>query len=481
MPGPKVNVPRRTWAGVEVYAHHRGRTVAATVVRQAGDTLVLRDGAGRTARVLRKALIGVKTPMQSTRPDVAPGDEIFFHNDTREPCCGRVLCCGAHGATVDCDGARHPVRWAAILGHKARAERHYDVADEGEDGAILDGPGGRIFVKRDKPMKKSATPMLLIKANIKGKTGLVQKQITDKRGVTARRWVRSGKPIKVGDQAAFDTGHAKGEGVIHKLGNEHIVVRDPKGNTHRVHHRHVPGHVSSAEYKTHRIMSGLFTDDEKKADEKTHQPTENDAESVLAHARQALPKFKALLANVAEDIGAKVYDDDETWVRGLSDRGKPLVVIAPLKNLAPNTRGEKKVHDKYNGDWRRLRDVVRGTIAVDSAGDMPRVIEALREAGMKLAGAPDNKYSEPTNEGYRDISMNIELPGGHIAEMQVNTKKMLQAKEVAHPLYKQRRTLTAKIKEEEREATDAEDREIDRLMAEQGHIYGRAWDAMHNR
>ena len=73
-------------------------------------------------------------------------DQVYFRH--REgPKVGRVLCHGKHGATVDCDGNRHQVKWADILGHKERVTPSVRVVDRGADGAIVEHDDGeRIYL-----------------------------------------------------------------------------------------------------------------------------------------------------------------------------------------------------------------------------------------------------------------------------------------------------------------------------------------------
>ena len=81
-----------------------------------------------------------KQPAQN--PGVRAKDHVYFQHgaDVRH---GRVLACGAHGATVDCDGSTHRVTWDRVLGHKQRAKVAVRVVDQGEDGAIVEDERGR--------------------------------------------------------------------------------------------------------------------------------------------------------------------------------------------------------------------------------------------------------------------------------------------------------------------------------------------------
>lgn len=103
-----------------------------------------------------------KKPQQTPRPGVEPGDELYFHH-AGQPVSGRVLCHGEHGCTIDHDGEHRKVYWSDVLGHKRRAQKKFEVVDEGEDGAIVkDGTGKSRFVAgpvpKPAPKKPGAKP-----------------------------------------------------------------------------------------------------------------------------------------------------------------------------------------------------------------------------------------------------------------------------------------------------------------------------------
>lgn len=70
------------------------------------------------------------------------GDEIYFHKGG-QPVSGKVLCAGKHGCTVEHDGKPHKLKWEHVAGHKKRAEQHYTVVEEGEDGIIVQDASGK--------------------------------------------------------------------------------------------------------------------------------------------------------------------------------------------------------------------------------------------------------------------------------------------------------------------------------------------------
>jgi hypothetical protein len=133
-----------------------------------------------------------------------------------------------------------------------------------------------------------------------------------------------------------------------------------------------------------------------------------------------------------------------------------MLFIAPTKGL---TRATEKVMNDYGGDWSRLKDAARCTIAVDTIAQVQDVVAKLRADGMIVAQPAKDRYTDgPTKVGYRDVNMIIRAPNGHLTEVQVNTKAMMTAKNIGHDDYEVSRTLEGKYGEdtpfEEWNATD---------------------------
>jgi hypothetical protein len=157
----------------------------------------------------------------------------------------------------------------------------------------------------------------------------------------------------------------------------------------------------------------------------------------------------------------------------------PVVVIAGIKG---QKRAAEKVQQDYNGDWTKLGDLVRATVAVDHVEDLSNTVDHVRQHmaknGWKLASKPKDRYGNPTEAGYRDIMMKFVGPNGMTAELQVNTKAMIVAKEgEGHRLYEQARSLDGKIRSENREPTHDERTTMQRLNHEMAQVYTRAWNA----
>jgi hypothetical protein len=151
-------------------------------------------------------------------------------------------------------------------------------------------------------------------------------------------------------------------------------------------------------------------------------------------------------------------------------------IVAPLKGEG---RATAKVEGDYGGDWGKLKDMVRGTLAVRTLADLPAAIERAKAAGVKFAAEPKNNFANPTTAGYRDINALVELPNGVVAELQFNTEAMLVAKEEAHDFYAR----AAELERKNGTATPdgewpSEDKaEWESLLEKQRAIYDAAWQA----
>jgi len=224
------------------------------------------------------------------------------------------------------------------------------------------------------------------------------------------------------------------------------------------------------------------------------QPMQSEDE-VIAVAKQNLDDYNRILnfgLGVSKTIGATAVDGAKEGAFGqlldAVDSGNlegPFVLIAPLKTDSAKglDRARKKVAANYDGDWSQLKDVVRGTIAVDSYDDLPAAVNALREhaksKGWSVVMRPESRFDNPTKAGYRDLQMFIRSPDGLAAEVQINTKAMWVAKEkYGHKMFEEARDLAADIKLSPDHPDNAKRQaRVDVLDKQMEELYGKAWEA----
>lgn len=125
---------------------------------------------------------------------------------------------------------------------------------------------------------------------------------------------------------------------------------------------------------------------------------------MLALAPKAKAEADALATRIADEFGGRV-------------------ATAPLKSQA---RALEKIMADYGGDASRIKDLARNTIIV-SDKDIPAVVAQLRAAGanVKIVAAA----ADPL--GYSGVNATFKTSTGLTAEIQVNSAKMIFAKEGA--------------------------------------------------
>jgi hypothetical protein len=159
------------------------------------------------------------------------------------------------------------------------------------------------------------------------------------------------------------------------------------------------------------------------------------------------PEFDAAVRQIAEAIGGDVK-------------------LAPLKGIA---RSVEKIVADYGGDPTKLKDTLRATIVIDSPQQARAAVAAIRQV-FDVVGEPRLLLLEPdapSPDGYRDLKFNVRA-GNQLAEIQVNSRAMLEAKSRFHDThYRRIEQIILKAESEGRDLTAAERAEVQRLDAEQ--------------
>lgn len=178
---------------------------------------------------------------------------------------------------------------------------------------------------------------------------------------------------------------------------------------------------------------------------------------MLNEAEQVKPQFDQINRDIAEKVGGTYKS-------------------APIKGV---DRVIEKSTAEYGGDVTKIKDLVRSTIIVDSidkVDDAIKMISEKYEIDPKTSRNLFNPNASASSDGYRDAKLNVMLDGGQTMEIQINTPQMIMAKDKVHDLYKERRTLEAKIVKENRLATPEELVEMNRLNSQMKSIYDAAFE-----
>lgn len=152
----------------------------------------------------------------------------------------------------------------------------------------------------------------------------------------------------------------------------------------------------------------------------------------------------------------------------------------PSKDFSTGGRAEDKVKSDYNGDWSRLTDTVRATIAVDSKEELDNVLGKIKESGAVVR--EKDRIENPLNSGYRDMNLNVRLPNGIIGEVQLHLKPMLEAKNTeGHKLYEDYRKIYVEHGANEDEWPQEVHDRLNELVTKQKEIYDAAWNRAMNK
>jgi hypothetical protein len=165
---------------------------------------------------------------------------------------------------------------------------------------------------------------------------------------------------------------------------------------------------------------------------------------------------------------------------------KPVLIKRPVLKGIPRIKEKLRADEKVDGaklgsagkyydkttdtyHCRTIRDTDGHTFTLNSLADVSRVLAAFDQD--KRAIRIKNNFAPPNNLGYSDINMNVRLPNGTIAEIQINTTANLVAKErYGHSLFEIWRTIDGlPAREKEKYAALAEI-----MVKAQKSLYGKS-------
>jgi len=170
-------------------------------------------------------------------------------------------------------------------------------------------------------------------------------------------------------------------------------------------------------------------------------------DDLYANARKAQKGFIDIVdrgTGLDKTLGGVSAVEDFAKAEKLMQQKGPVIIVAGVKR---KERAKEKVETDYkdkDNPVSHVKDVIRGTIAVDSLDEvataLPEVIRAMEAKNYKLLQKPKNNFAKPTEAGYRDINMVFTSPDGVPVELQINTKAMVRAKDKGHAFYEEIRT-----------------------------------------
>lgn len=158
-------------------------------------------------------------------------------------------------------------------------------------------------------------------------------------------------------------------------------------------------------------------------------------------------KAEELLKPILEKAAADKAIYDQKIIDITKRSGAISQMIAPLKGIG---RAAEKLVVEEGFNVGGMKDILRSTIVVDSYADVQAVLDEITKE-FKLFRDPKNrtggdsvfvngkeiKAEDPARYGcYSDVMVNVVMPSGVVAEIQINVPEMLGAKEAqGHKLY----------------------------------------------
>lgn len=174
------------------------------------------------------------------------------------------------------------------------------------------------------------------------------------------------------------------------------------------------------------------------------------------------PKNIAHLFHEARQLHPIYKRKLEEWCNHLNLSSDEVIsfYMAPVKS---SQRAIEKAYRSYGGDFRKLCDLLRGSIICSSIQSLTRVLQVLAtdpsvaiiypgdDSYMKKFRLDNTKDFSDDTLGYRDIQLSIQFSGhseaqslgvhNHICELQLHMHEIFNAKEFGHAAYKKWRNL----------------------------------------
>ena len=137
--------------------------------------------------------------------------------------------------------------------------------------------------------------------------------------------------------------------------------------------------------------------------------------------------------NVSKEDVKNVMDKARQTGGEIDKLGKDLAskyggVVTPL-NYKSEESITRKVDNDYGGNVNELKDSVRNTVIIDNEQGIKSAIKDLTDNPNTLRVKVQNADSDPL--GYSGTIANVKMSNGLIGEVQVNSAKMIYAKEPA--------------------------------------------------
>lgn len=145
-----------------------------------------------------------------------------------------------------------------------------------------------------------------------------------------------------------------------------------------------------------------------------------------------------------------------------------------IPDLKGFERTLEKINHDYHGDFKKVLDLIRGSIVVDNLVTLRLAIKEFNNY-YKIAQTK-NRFKQPLDSGYRDfVEIFYDEKANLYGEMQFHLHPIFVFKDEAHALYEKTRSIEGKAKLEQRELSNQEKEEITILLKKSKEGYEQAF------
>ena len=218
----------------------------------------------------------------------------------------------------------------------------------------------------------------------------------------------------------------------------------------------------SREMMGYRNVSPFFSSSEMNLPEKARQSVNTKDELFLkaCEANGYMLDWLNRGRGLDKQLGLRRVDLNPNDLEGFfREFDKPGAVLV-FPSMKGEDRATEKVETDYDGDWARLVDVIRATIAVERYEDLQIVVNALRDSGMVLARRPEDSFVKQSAWGFRRLKVNVVYPNGHIGEVQIHLKGIFRVCVQVHKLYRKAQDIAIQAQEAGRDWLTAVEAEV---------------------
>ncbi|MCG7587604.1 phosphoribosylglycinamide formyltransferase [Photobacterium sp. OFAV2-7] len=214
----------------------------------------------------------------------------------------------------------------------------------------------------------------------------------------------------------------------------------------------LPSNRSEASKKSfQRSLSGLYSIDSWK-NEGIAQPYSDFDQLYLAaaHAQQEL----------------------DTVIREISLVTSTQAILPGVKS---QHRAKTKVDTELQGNTNQITDLARGSLVAE---DIPSLVQAFELLNKEVTVvAVKNRFKSPTDSGYRDLKLLVQLPESQIiAEVQLHLDAISTVKNGAeHEIYEQIQEIERVGLQQKRPLSEFELAQIAQLRTVSSNLYQEAW------